>query len=58
MGFNWRRRVKLGPFYLNFSKGRFTSWGVKLGRFSRNMTNGKTTIDTPGPGTYTFDKKK
>ncbi|TDD04482.1 DUF4236 domain-containing protein [Saccharopolyspora terrae] len=50
--------MRLGPIYLNVHNTRITSWGFKLGRFSRNMTHGKTTIDTPGPGRYTFDGKR
>ena len=58
MGFHLHRRVRLGPIYLNVHNTRITSWGFKLGRFSRNMTHGKTTIDTPGPGRYTFGGKR
>lgn len=58
MGFHLKRRFRFGPVYLNVHNLRITSWGIKLGRFSRNMTHGKTTIDTPGPGHYTFNKPK
>jgi hypothetical protein len=56
MGFHLRKRIKLGPAYvwLDLSKGwpRFTSWGLTAGRYTRNMTRGQTTVDTPGPGYY------
>lgn len=58
MGFNWRKRFRLGPLFVNIANGRFTSWGFKWGRYTRNMTSGKTTIDTPGPGSYTYGGKK
>lgn len=58
MGFNLHKRWRFGPLYFNTSKWRFTSWGIKWGRYTHNMTTGKTTIDTPGPGTYTYGGKK
>lgn len=59
MGFNLRKTFRIGPFYINTSKGRITSWGIKLGRITRNVTRRTTTIDTPGPGSYTHhDKEK
>ncbi len=50
MKFRMRNRLKIGPIYVLFSQGRFTSWGIKLGRFSRNFTRGTWVVDTPGPG--------
>ncbi|MFC7340013.1 DUF4236 domain-containing protein [Saccharopolyspora griseoalba] len=58
MGFELHKRVRLGPIYLDTHNGRVRSWGFKLGRFSRNMTSGRTTIDTPGPGRFSFGGKR
>lgn len=58
MGFNLRRRFKLGPIFVNTRNGRITSWGFKLGRLSRNVTRRSTTVDTPGPGSYTYHHKR
>lgn len=58
MGFNLRKRFRIGPFYINTSKGRITSWGIKLGPITKNITRGTTTVDTPGPGSYTFNRKR
>jgi hypothetical protein len=48
--FRYRPVIRIGPLYFRFSENGFTSWGIKIGRFSRNFTHGQTTIDTPGPG--------
>ncbi|MDN5930764.1 MAG: hypothetical protein L0I24_06840 [Pseudonocardia sp.] len=53
-----RNRIPLGPFYINFSQGRFTSWGVKIGRFSRNFTTGPWPLNTPGPGSVHGGRKR
>lgn len=53
MGFNMRKRFRLGPLFINTNRGRITSWGWKWGRVTRNVTRETTTVDTPGPGSYT-----
>lgn len=38
---------------LIFTGGRrrlFSSWGVKVGPYTRNFTRGTSSFDTPGPG--------
>lgn len=58
MRFRLRNRFKIGPFYVNLSQGRFTSWGIKIGRFSRNFTRGTWAVDTPGPGSVHGGRKR
>lgn len=58
MKFRARKTMKLGPFYWNFTQSGFSSWGVKIGRFRRNFTNRRTTIDTPGPGALHSSPKR
>ena len=53
-----RNRIPLGPFYFLFSQGRFTSWGIKIGRFSRNFTRRTWSLDTPGPGAISGGGKR
>jgi len=48
--FRARKTVRLGPLYWVFTQSGFSSWGIKMGRFRRNFTHRRTTIDTPGPG--------
>lgn len=50
MGFKFRKRMRLGPLVLNFTQRGFSSWGLKIGRWSWNATRRKHTFDTPGPG--------
>lgn len=54
MKFYARPRFRLGPLFFNFSatngRPRFTSWGVKLWRWTWNFTSGQHSFDTPGPG--------
>lgn len=58
MKFRLRGRWNLGPFYVNHSKFQPTSWGIKLGPFSRNFTRGTSSIDVPGPGSVHFGGRK
>jgi hypothetical protein len=49
----WSKRV--GPFRVNFSNLRFTSWGIKFWIFSWNSKKKKAVrVDTFGPGSTTF----
>lgn len=52
MRYRLRKTFRIGPIYLNFTQNGFTSWGIRLGRFTRNFTHGSTSIDTPGPGGF------
>ena len=51
--FRARKTFRLGPLYFNFTHRGFTSWGIRVGRFTRNFTRGTTSIDSPGPGGFT-----
>lgn len=50
--FRARKTFRLGPLFANFSQNGFTSWGIRVGRFTRNFTRGTTSIDTPGIGSF------
>lgn len=50
MRFRMRKSIPLGPIRLNFTERGFSSWSIKIGRFSWNSRRRKTTFDTPGPG--------
>lgn len=52
MPFTFRKRLRLGPLFINIGKAGFTSWGVKLGPFTWNGTRGTTSVDLPGPVNY------
>lgn len=63
MKFRMRNRIPLGPFYIHFSQGRFTSWGIRvrlgpLGAFTKNATTGKWSWNSPGPGAFSGGGRK
>lgn len=58
MRFRLRGQWRLGPIFINHTKYRPTSWGIKLGRFHRNFTRGTTSVDTPGPGALHFRNRR
>jgi hypothetical protein len=45
----FRKVVKLGPLHLNFGRKGFSSWTVKLGRWSWNSRTRTSRVDLPGP---------
>lgn len=49
MPFTFRRRLTLGPLFVNISKRGVSSWGIKLWRLTWNLKRGTTSIDLPGP---------
>lgn len=54
MRFRARKTIRLGPIFFTFTQRGFSSWGIKIGPFTRNFTRGTSTIDTPGPGSLHF----
>lgn len=52
MRYRLRKTFRLGPLYFNFTQNGFTSWGIRVGPFTRNFTHGRTSLDTPGPGGF------
>jgi hypothetical protein len=38
MPFTFRKRFRLGPLFVNLGKAGVTSWGLKVGRLTRNFT--------------------
>lgn len=58
MRFRWRKNLLNGPLRVTASD-RGLSWGVKLGNFlSWSAKTGKTTVNTPGPGSVEFGGRK
>lgn len=51
-----RGRWTFGPVYINYKRTtpwslpEITSWGFKVGRWTRNITRHTDTINTPGRG--------
>jgi hypothetical protein len=51
--FRVRRQLRLGPLYAWLTPSGISSWGLTKGWFRHNVSHGTTTIDTPGPGSFT-----
>jgi hypothetical protein len=58
MRFNFRKRVRFGPLFFNFTKRGFTGWGIKLWRFTWSARTRRSTFDTPGPGSVSWGGKR
>lgn len=54
MRFRARKTFRFGPLFFTFTQRGFSSWGIKVGPFTRNFSRGTTTLDTPGPGSLHF----
>lgn len=50
MKFRARKTLRFGPLRFHFTQRGFSSWGWKIGPWTHNVTSGRHTIDTPGPG--------
>ncbi len=49
MGLLFRKTMRVGPLQFHFGKSGFSSWGVKIGRWSWNSRTRKQRVDLPGP---------
>lgn len=52
MRFRARKTFRFGPLYFTFTQRGFSSWGVKVGPFTHNVTRKTSSINTPGPGGF------
>lgn len=50
MRFRARKTFRFGPLFARFTHKGFSSWGIKVWRWTWNATRGTHTLDTPGPG--------
>lgn len=57
MGFHLRKSVRLGPLALNFTERGLSSISLHVGRYSWNSRTRRHTVDTPGPGSFTWGGK-
>lgn len=57
MGFKARKQLRFGPFRVNLTQRGLSSVSFKVGRFTHNFKTGRNTIDTPGPGSYSWGGK-
>jgi Protein of unknown function (DUF4236) len=53
MGLIFRKTIRLGPLRLNFTKHGFSSWSLRIGRWSWNSRTRAHRVDLPGPASWT-----
>lgn len=58
MGLMFRKRKKIGPLILNFTENGFSSWSIKIGRWSWNSKARAHRVDLPGPLSWKQDKAR
>jgi Protein of unknown function (DUF4236) len=54
----FRQRKKFGPLILNFTQNGFSSWSIKIGRWSWNSKARAHRVDLPGPLSWKQDKSR
>lgn len=58
MRFNFRKRIRFGPLFWNFSTKGMTSWGVRIWRWTWNAKTRRHTFDSPGPGSWSWGGRR
>ncbi|MEU4688296.1 DUF4236 domain-containing protein [Actinoplanes sp. NPDC023714] len=58
MGLVFRSRKKFGPLILNFTENGYSSWSLKIGRWSWNSRTRAHRYDLPGPLSWKQDKSR
>jgi len=56
MGLLFRRTIKIGPLRLNFTQRGFSSWSLRIGRWSWNSRSRSHRVDLPGPVSWRQDR--
>jgi hypothetical protein len=56
MALLFRKTVKLGPLRLNFTRNGFSSWSIRIGRWSWNSKAKSHRVDLPGPMSWRSGK--
>ena len=58
MGLMFRSRRKFGPLIFNFTEHGFSSWSIKIGRWSWNSRSRANRVDLPGPLSWRQNKSR
>ena len=58
MALLFRSRKKIGPIILNYTEHGFSSWSIKLGRWSWNSRTRANRVDLPGPLSWRQNKSR
>jgi len=57
MSWNFRLRPRLGPFHVNISRRGLRSVSFTLGPYTKNLRTGRSSFDSPGPGSFQWGGK-
>jgi hypothetical protein len=57
MAWNFRLRPKLGPFHANISRRGVRSISFTIGPYTKNLRTGRSSFDSPGPGSFQWGGK-
>ncbi len=58
MRFMLRPRLRLGPFSWNFTQSGYSSWSFRMLRWTWNSRTRQWTLNTPGPGSIRFNRRR
>lgn len=58
MRFRARKTFRFGPLFFSFTQRGFSSWGIRLWRYTWNAKTRRSTFDSPGPGSVTWGGRK
>lgn len=58
MRFRGRKTLRFGPVRIHLTQGGFSSWGLRLGRWSWNAKTRVHSVDTPGFGGLKFGGRR
>lgn len=57
MRFRARKALRFGPLVIHLTQRGFSSWGLRLWRWTWNAKTRRSTFDTPGPGSVAWGGK-
>ncbi|HYN97947.1 MAG TPA: DUF4236 domain-containing protein [Pilimelia sp.] len=57
MGLQYRKTKKIGPLRLNFTQDGYSSWSLKIGRWSWNSRAKAHRVDLPGPMSWRSSRR-
>jgi len=57
MPLHFRRQISMGPIKINIGRKGYSSWGLKIGRWSWNSRTHQHSVDLPGPMSWRTRRK-
>ncbi|WP_220187277.1 DUF4236 domain-containing protein [Pseudonocardia pini] len=56
--FRARKSHRCGPVRITVNQAGRVTWGLKVGPWSWSQSTGRHSLDTPGPGGFTWGGRK